>query len=157
MHFGFVLGPFCGCQVGSNANSLRIGTKSLPSRLITKLNTFPRRIFVSKKSGTRRNPPQLAGTHDWPTPVSINLSIHLISSSRCGHTLLHVERPSVITFPEFWWWLFHPGAGQKDKRPAPICIYEYIWARPVCWRKEGYILGVRHVTKVKPGYIHRLS
>ena len=40
IHFGSVLAPFCDCQVGSNANSLRIGLKSAPSRLISKLNTF---------------------------------------------------------------------------------------------------------------------
>ena len=50
MHVGSVLGPFCACQVGSNANSLRIGSKALPSRLIAKLNTFCRRIFVCHNS-----------------------------------------------------------------------------------------------------------
>ena len=50
VHVGFVLGPFCACQVASNANSLRIGPKSAPSRLISKLSTFRRRIFVWHKS-----------------------------------------------------------------------------------------------------------
>ena len=40
VHFGSMLDAFCGCQVGSNANSLLIGPKSAPSRLVSKLNTF---------------------------------------------------------------------------------------------------------------------
>ena len=50
VYVGSTLGPVCDCQVGSNANSLRIGPKSAPSRLISKLNTFRRRIFVWHKS-----------------------------------------------------------------------------------------------------------
>ena len=50
LHLGSVLNPFCVCQVGSNANSLRIGPKLAPSRLISKLKTFCRGIFVCHNS-----------------------------------------------------------------------------------------------------------
>ena len=54
-HFGVTLGHV-GVALGSN--SLRIGPKSVPSRLISKLNTFPRRIFVSRESANHRKSPQ---------------------------------------------------------------------------------------------------
>ena len=89
IRFGSIVGPFgvdvgsiwdayCGCQVGSNANSLRIGSKSAPSRLVSKLNTLPK---DSRVAGIR-NPQETTGNQLRATPNVTNLPIHLISSSR---------------------------------------------------------------------------
>ena len=71
-HFGSMLCPFCVCQVGSNANSLRIGPKSAPSRLISKLNTFAEWFSYGGRlqtTGNQRKPSRLASVQLQTLPI----------------------------------------------------------------------------------------